>query len=1273
MAAHPLSRSVLEARDGSDSFASSRSVSSLSSASMDLESDDICSLRTVSKETVLDMLKARVAEDQYYSRVSSGILVAVNPCKNLPDAVRLEEHAVADDTEVLPPHVFGIAKEALRRLRSGAGNQAILISGESGAGKTESAKRILAFLTKSVVGSPNKIEDLIPYAQDILEAFGNATTAKNPNSSRFIKWLDVQLVQSGGALQVQCCELTPYCLETARVCGPAAGEERNFHIMYQLLHAPPSVLDELDLTNVPNSFRYLQQGIEVVPGVDDAMDFERTRRALHAFGINGDMEMDTYRTIAGVLVLGNCSFEACSDGCRIVDDTVIQRAASLLGFNPDELAEFLIHRSGPCERVPLSPCEAAARRDGLARFLYQHLFFWIVEHMNTRFKPPPSQASSSQGTCSLGILDIAGFENFQRNTLEQLLINLTNEHLQKSFNDAVFNAEIEDCAREGVQCPNVTCAHLDNSDCIGLIERILTMLDDQTDMMTKVGKKVTAAELATMITDSCRTHRRFIAPRFKGEAFFGLRHFAGDIRYTCDDWLEKNAGKPPGDADSLFRTSRVSLVQRLGLSLHERLNTGRVGRGQSTLRRFMASLKALMFRISRSELQFVRCIKPNVHGSPGLFVDDHVSKQLLCAGILEAVRIRQVGYRSRWPFADFVQRYSCIVPDVAALHVGVGEVAEHSEIARVLVEALQEHAALAARPGHLVIGRTKVLARAAVADDLERLLMRRFDAILCLQRACRRLVARKQGATLIRQLRDQQQRDIDERRLREQESVEVDVSGDADSGGSPGVPEMSGMLGESVEVSEDQPGHGSGGVEGEGEIRGDSTVEPMPESEPALRSRSSILSRIALFETKPALPGSRDTSEGESVAQLGSVSTRRAMFESGATTSSRRSTHVGGGTSSSSSSAATSVSSIQASRLSLREPCIGTVARCDGDAAQNSAAKSTFRPADKKLSSGVKSAKAFFSARDRSGQAPAGQAPATQDASQSRLAAAMRLLEEAKQRQDIDMLQQAIVECEAAGVRKYRLKEAQAVLEVAIQKDSARRELSQAVEKRQIPELLAAIDVALKARLTDEELFAANAALGEARKDEARRILHDAIASGEAAALHNAIVQGYLCHLEKEEYIAATMVLHAMRQKEARRALKVALEKQNVAMLREAIDQGESVFLKEEDMLSARIALVAFPSKPSITNLRASIQRCREECVSEQTIDIAFAALAKAEEAYQAFLDCVPCGVCMDNEVERSPMPCCGREGGSAVICSECLARCLQINMTCPFCRMRQH
>jgi len=683
--------------------------------------DDICTLEEVNKAALLHTVRVRYGKQQVYSRVAR-ILIAVNPFQNLPiyGAQYLQRYRSSPDSMELPPHIYAVGLDAVNGLRRGDGkNQAVLISGESGAGKTESTKLVLSFISEAFSGGDSGpgIQDKIMQTNPVLESFGNAMTVRNNNSSRFGKWLQMTVSPS---LTIQSCTVTDYLLELTRVCSQGS-KERNYHIFFQLIEARQSnELKGLDIME-PKDYAYLRGCLPKAPGIDDARFFEELKEAFQGLGIDSKLQYEVFSIVAGILLMGNVDFKEEGEAAKLSDDSdasPIKKAAKVLGVEAEALTKAVLMRllkvGKDVTAKPRTAAQARATADAVARLLYGRLFKWLIKCINTTL----SQNSKATGQF-FGVLDIAGFESFEQNSLEQLFINLSNEHLQQHFNNHIFKMELDDYKAEGVSV-DAGLSFNDNSDIVTLIDSkggILSVLDEEVSM-----PKATDQTFLNKVFKAHEKHARLIVPKISGGGKFGIRHFAGDVTYSCDGFLEKNVDKPPDEAGDLLKASSLTILQQIGTTIAEELaeaNAPGKKKAKTVSSGFRSSLASLVQKLNEADPHFIRCVKPNPEKVPDKFASTLVMEQLTCSGVFEAVRIRQSGFAARIPFGDFLGRYKIVVPKAKHKAIFTGsEVEKAKAFVQAIPEALQPLGGVAT--GDMVLGKSKVFAKQVVMIRLDR-------------------------------------------------------------------------------------------------------------------------------------------------------------------------------------------------------------------------------------------------------------------------------------------------------------------------------------------------------------------------------------------------------------------------------------------------------------------------------------------------------------------------------------------------------------------------
>uniref|UniRef100_A0A453F8E0 Myosin motor domain-containing protein n=1 Tax=Aegilops tauschii subsp. strangulata TaxID=200361 RepID=A0A453F8E0_AEGTS len=553
-----------------------------------------------------------------------------------------------------------IADVSYRQMMNEGKSNSILVSGESGAGKTETTKllmRYLAFLGGRSGTGGRTVEQQVLESNPVLEAFGNAKTVRNNNSSRFGKFVELQFDKSG---KISGAAIRTYLLERSRVCQTSS-PERNYHCFYFLCSAPSEDIKKYKLGD-PSSFHYLNQSSCIrVDGINDAEEYLATRNAMDMVGITEEEQEAIFRVVAAVLHLGNISFAKGTEA----DSSVIKDAKSRFHLNTagellmcdcEKLENALIKREiNTPEGVittTVGPNSATVSRDGFAKQIYSRLFDWLVNRINASIGQDPSSDKL------IGVLDIYGFESFKTNSFEQLCINFTNEKLQQHFNQNVFKMEQEEYTREQINWSYIE--FVDNQDVLDLIEKkpggIIALLDEAC-----MFPKSTHETLSQKLYEKFKNHKRFAKPKLSRTAFT-IQHYAGDVIYQSDHFLDKNKDYVVAEHQELLNASRCSFVSVLFPPAPEE-NT-KSSKSSSIATRFKMQLHELMETLSSTEPHYIRCVKPNSVLKPAIFENTNVLQQLRCSGVLEAIRISCAGYPTRKLFHDFLHRFRILAPEI---------------------------------------------------------------------------------------------------------------------------------------------------------------------------------------------------------------------------------------------------------------------------------------------------------------------------------------------------------------------------------------------------------------------------------------------------------------------------------------------------------------------------------------------------------------------------------------------------------------------------------
>ncbi|XP_030639969.1 unconventional myosin-Vb [Chanos chanos] len=684
--------------------------------------NDLTALSFLHEPAVLHNLRVRFLDYSSIYTYCGIVLVAINPYEQLP--IYGEEVIDAysgQDTDDMEPHIFSVAEEAYRTMTREEKNQSIIISGESGSGKTVSAKFTMRYF--AVVGGAaqqTSVEERVLASNPIMEAIGNAKTTRNDNSSRFGKYIEIGFGRKGDIIGAN---MRTYLLEKSRVVFQAS-EERNYHIFYQLCASRE--LPEMRSLKLaaPEHFRYTCQGGQMqIPDVDDASELERTRNAFTVLGVPPDQQMEIFRILAAVLHLGNVNIQASGRGADRsyidADDRSLAVFSKLLGVEGPQMAHWLCHRrlavGGEMLVKPMPGRQAVEARDALAKHVYGQLFTWTVQRLNSALRAHRQKAKSF-----IGVLDIYGFETFDRNSFEQFCINYANEKLQQQFNRHVFQLEQEEYIREGLPWNRIEFS--DNQPCIALIEGPLGLLDllDEECRMPKGSDENWARKLYDQHVNRSAHFRK---PRMSNAAFIIL-HFADTVQYECDGFLDKNRDTVFEEPINIMKASQSELVAELfqqqsaggSVSEAKSMANGSVRSGKKSQRehkltvgyQFRQSLHLLMDTLNSTTPHYVRCIKPNDLKQPFMFDPKRAVQQLRACGVLETIRISATGFPSRWTYEEFFNRYRVLLR--------ASERGEdfHSSCQRALTALIPD-------PDQYCFGKTKVFFRAGQVALLEKL------------------------------------------------------------------------------------------------------------------------------------------------------------------------------------------------------------------------------------------------------------------------------------------------------------------------------------------------------------------------------------------------------------------------------------------------------------------------------------------------------------------------------------------------------------------------
>ncbi|XP_054887369.1 unconventional myosin-Ib isoform X5 [Poeciliopsis prolifica] len=630
---------------------------------------DMVLLEPLTEDSFLENLKKRFNHNEIYTYIGS-VVISLNPYRSLPIYTpdKVEEYRNRNFYE-LSPHIYALADEAYRSLRDQDKDQCILITGESGAGKTEASKLVMSYVA-AVCGKGqevNKVKEQLLQSNPVLEAFGNAKTVRNDNSSRFGKYMDIEFDFKGDPLGGV---ISNYLLEKSRVVKQPRGE-RNFHIFYQLLSgASDDTLKKLKLERDVSKYNYLSLDSATVSGLDDAANFRTVRNAMQIVGFMEDEMQSVLELVAAVLKLGNIEFKPESrcngmDESRIKDKNDLKEMCELLGIEQSVLERAFSYRTveAKMEKVSttLNVAQAYYARDALAKNLYSRLFSWLVTRINESIK---AQAKTRHKV--MGVLDIYGFEIFEDNSFEQFIINYCNEKLQQIFIELTLREEQEEYVREGIEWTNIE--YFNNAIICGLIENnqngILAMLDEECLRPGTVTDETFLDKLNTI----CADHQHFESRLSKNSKFlndhslphncFRIQHYAGKVLYRVEGFVDKNNDLLYRDLSQAMYKANHSLIKQLfpeGNPVKVNLK-----RPPTAGFQFKASVGTLMGNLQTKNPNYIRCIKPNDKKASHVFNESLVCHQARYLGLMENIRVRRAGYAFRQAYEPCLERYKML-------------------------------------------------------------------------------------------------------------------------------------------------------------------------------------------------------------------------------------------------------------------------------------------------------------------------------------------------------------------------------------------------------------------------------------------------------------------------------------------------------------------------------------------------------------------------------------------------------------------------------------
>lgn len=676
------SRQTVETNEAALAETRNATLPPLANPPMFEAAEDLTNLSHLNEPAILQAIKLRYAQKEIYT-YSGIVLIATNPFARVDSLYvpQMVQIYAGKQRASQAPHLFAIAEEAYADMLRDTRNQTVVVSGESGAGKTVSAKYIMRyFATRGAPGQGKRRADAISETEEqilatnpVMEAFGNAKTTRNDNSSRFGKYIEIMFDKQTDIIGAR---IRVYLLERSRLVFQPL-KERNYHIFYQLVAgATDEERQALGLLPV-EQFDYLNQGGDpVIDGVDDAAEFMATRKSMSTIGVTDSIQREVWRMLAGLLHLGNVKITATrTDSQLSPTEPSLALACEILGINANEFSKWIVKKQlitrGEKITSNLTQQQATVVRDSVAKFIYSCLFDWLVETINRGLA---AEDVLQRVHTFIGVLDIYGFEHFAKNSFEQFCINYANEKLQQEFNQHVFKLEQEEYIREQIDWTFIDFS--DNQPCIDLIEGklgVLSLLDEESRLPMGSDDQFVTKLHHNFAGDKQKFYKK---PRF-GKSAFTVCHYALDVTYESDGFIEKNRDTVPDEQMEVLRKSSNSFMvqvletansvrekdsatvagakqvatapgRRVGVAVNRKPTLGGI---------FKSSLIELMNTINSTDAHYIRCIKPNEAKEAWRFEGPMVLSQLRACGVLETVRISTAGYPTRWTYEEFAFRY----------------------------------------------------------------------------------------------------------------------------------------------------------------------------------------------------------------------------------------------------------------------------------------------------------------------------------------------------------------------------------------------------------------------------------------------------------------------------------------------------------------------------------------------------------------------------------------------------------------------------------------
>ncbi|KAK2841421.1 hypothetical protein Q7C36_013000 [Tachysurus vachellii] len=693
--------------------------------------DDMVLLSKITEDAIVENLKKRYMDDYIFTYIGS-VLISVNPFKQMPyftdREIELYQGAAQYEN---PPHIYALTDNMYRNMMIDSENQCVIISGESGAGKTVAAKYIMGYISK-VSGGGAKVQhvkEIILQSNPLLEAFGNAKTVRNNNSSRFGKYFEIQFSRGG---EPDGGKISNFLLEKSRVVSQNENE-RNFHIFYQLIEGSSAQQKEGLGIMTPDYYNYLNQsGTYKVDGTNDSSDFHETMEAMQVIGIPGEDQMLVLQIVAGILHLGNVSFIEVGNYGQVESMDRNAGVPRLPAGHQPEPAAGETHQpkdglqvGGKSESidVTLNQEQACYTRDALAKALYARLFDYLVEAINKAMQKPIEELS-------VGVLDIYGFEIFQRNGFEQFCINFVNEKLQQIFIELTLKAEQEEYVQEGIKWSPIE--YFNNKIVCDLIENklnppgIMSVLDDVCATMHSKGEGADST-LLQKLQAAVGTHEHFN----NWNSGFVIHHYAGKVSYDVNGFCERNRDVLFTDLIALMQTSEHHFIRSL---FPENINTDKKGRPTTASSKIKRQANELVDTLMKCTPHYIRCIKPNETKRSKDWEESRVKHQVEYLGLRENIRVRRAGFAYRRVFQKFLQRYAILTLETFPQWHG----GEQQGVLHLLRSVNMDN-------DQYQLGRTKIFVKNPESLFLlEEMRERKFDTFArTIQKAWRKYIARR--------------------------------------------------------------------------------------------------------------------------------------------------------------------------------------------------------------------------------------------------------------------------------------------------------------------------------------------------------------------------------------------------------------------------------------------------------------------------------------------------------------------------------------------------